>query len=155
MDSIFNISCCYFKHSLSIRKKFNSISILNLWNVLHATLLCSVVSTKTPEIKKDIQPESVWFICHQSLSLLLHLSTENYVLLLTLPFYTIVNHSLHSWVSDYSSLCHSNLWIHQTFQWTLPNFSPFGTITSHCATLHLQVWMHVLPLPTWLEISPH
>jgi len=41
--SIFRISCCYFQHSLSTRKAFNSNLILNLWNVLHATLLPSVV----------------------------------------------------------------------------------------------------------------
>ena len=40
-----------------LNKAFNSNPILNLWNVLHATLLYSVVSPTTPETK-NIQPES-------------------------------------------------------------------------------------------------
>ena len=58
LDSVFIISCCYFQHSLSTKKEFNLIPIVNLWNVMHATLLSSVVAPATPETKK-IQPESV------------------------------------------------------------------------------------------------
>ena len=36
----------------STRKEFNSIPILNLWNVLHAALLSSFVAPATPETKK-------------------------------------------------------------------------------------------------------
>lgn len=35
-----------------------------------------------------------------------------------------------------------------------PNFYTLGTITSHHPTSHLEVWLHVLSLPTWIEISP-
>ena len=52
MDSIFIISCCYFQHSISRRKEFNSISVVNIWNVMHATLLSSVVAPGTPGKKK-------------------------------------------------------------------------------------------------------
>jgi len=34
------------------RKEFNSIPIVNIWNVMHATLLSSVVAPKTPKTKK-------------------------------------------------------------------------------------------------------
>ena len=50
--SIFIISCCHFQHTLSTRKAFNSNLILNLWNVLNATLLPSVVAPTTLETKK-------------------------------------------------------------------------------------------------------
>jgi len=36
-----------------------------------------------------------------------------------------------------------------------PNFCILGTITSHHPTSHLEVWLHVLPLPTWLKIFPY
>jgi len=52
LDSIFIISCCCFQHSLSTRKEFNLILILNLWNVLHVTLLSSVVAPATLETNK-------------------------------------------------------------------------------------------------------
>jgi len=30
-----------------------------------------------------------------------------------------------------------------------------GTITPHHPTSYLEVWLHVIPLPTWLEVSPY
>ena len=128
MDSIFIISCCYFQHSLSTRKEFNSILILNLWNVLHATLLSSVVSPTTPETK-NIQLESEWCFCHQSLWLLLPLSTE-YSALLLIVFLHCCQPSLCSSISDCSRLCHSKGLNHlpflfgssyATFAWWLAN----------------------------------
>ena len=32
--------------------------------------------------------------------------------------------------------------------------SYLGIMSTHHPTFHLEAWLHVLPLPIWLEISP-
>ena len=58
--SIFSISCFHFQYSLSTRKAFNSNPIMNLWNVLHATLLPSVIAPTTLEPKKSPNWSPCW-----------------------------------------------------------------------------------------------
>jgi len=77
LDVIFNISCCYFQHSLLTRKKFNSILIRYLWNVLHATLVTVAIATATSATKKASKQNKLNQLC-------LQLSTRKTVLLLAL-----------------------------------------------------------------------
>ena len=51
----------------------------------------------------------------------------------------------------------SKVMIHETKHLNGPcqNLYTLGTITSHHPTSHLEVWLYVLPLPTWLKIYPY
>ena len=75
-DAIFNISCCYFQHSLSTRKEFKSIQIRYLWNVIHETLSLLLLLLQHLQQKASKQ-NKVNQLC-------LQLSTRKIVLLLTL-----------------------------------------------------------------------
>ena len=81
---------------------------------------CSSNSRNT----KNIQLESVWCNCSQSLWLLLPLLTEN-------------SAPLCSSVSDYSSLCHFDLWLHQTHWFLLLHLCCCWSYLPTCIPLHL------------------
>jgi len=127
---------------------------VNLWDVLHATLPLSLVSQETLEIK-NIQYESEW-----CLWLLLPPSTEKSSLLMDLPFLIVVKPLYTSLIFEFFSLYHFDISLHQSHwwdkstRWTLPNFNPLGTITLNHYISHLELWLHLIPLLTWLEIPP-
>ena len=73
------------------------------------------------------------------LPLHLHLSLPTQPVLLLLVGAPVVRSNQRGWVPQVS----------------YPYFSLLGTITSHHPTSHLEVCLHVILLPTWLEISPY
>ena len=165
-----------FSTLLSIRKAFNSNPIMNLWNVLHATLLTSVVAPATQKQKisnlnqNDASVTKVFdcyclcrlktlCFCRLCLSTLLSVLLCTLQYLTALAFLTLISDCINPADSSryyvlWAPIARCDPW-DKTSRWNLPNFSLSGTITSHHPTSHLEVCHHVIPLPTWLEISPY
>lgn len=130
-----------------------------LRNVLHATSVITVVATITSTTKK--YPNKINWINYLYSCLL-----EKIVLLLTL-LVSLLHYCQHCstllciWLTLILLLLNtmgprSKVMIYEKSNTSKgPTLCTLGTIAWHCPTSHWEVWLHVLPLPTSLNISPY